>query len=117
MESLRQLKSETGVGLLDCRNCLKEGGGDINKARQLLREKGILDYVSDDRPDIHREGILETYSHGKIACIVEVNCESLTVSTNKHFKSFVKRFCLHIVAYNPKYISSEEVPFSEIKLL
>ncbi len=115
-EALRQLKNETGVGLLDCRNCLKEANGNINEARALLREKGILDYVFDDMPDVHREGTLAVYSHGSISCMVELNCESNAVSNNKEFKDFAKRLCLHIVGYNPKFITSDEIPFSEIKL-
>lgn len=116
MEALRKLKTETGVGLLDCRNCLKESNGDINEARKLLREKGILDYVSDDMPDVHREGLLEVYSHGNISCMVELNCETDTISNSKELKEFAKRLCLHVVAYNPKFITSDEIPFSEIKL-
>ena len=116
IETLIQLKNQTGVGLLYCRNCLKEAGGDINKAIILLREKGILDGIGDDMPDVHREGILQVYTHGNIACMVEVNCQSLTVSKNKQFKAFAKRLCLHVVGYNPKFITSDEIPFSEIKL-
>ena len=116
IEALRRLKSETGVGLLDFINYLKEANGDVDEARKLLREKGILDYVSDDMPDIHREGLLQVYSHGNISCMIELNCETYEISNSKEFKEFARRLCLHIVAFNPKFITSDEIPFSEVKL-
>ena len=116
LESLRKLKNETGAGLLDCRNALKKTKGDIDEARTILRELGIISYTEDDRPDVHREGAIEVYTHGKIACIVEVNCTTDFVSRNKDFKTFLKRLCLHVTAYNPRYIYAHEIPFSEIKL-
>ena len=111
IEALKQLKNETGVGLFDCKKYLRQANGDINQARLLLREQGILDYVSDDMPDVHREGIIEVYSHGKISCMVELNCDTAPISNSKELKEFAKRLCLHIVAFNPKFITSNEIPF------
>jgi elongation factor Ts len=116
MESLRRLKNETGVGLLDCKKALKEANGDIDSARKILREQGILDSLYDNQPDVKREGIIGSYTRGDIASMVELNCMKPETSRNKKFIEFANRLCLHIVGYNPRYIKEHEIPFSEIKL-
>jgi elongation factor Ts len=116
IESLRKLKHETGVGLLDCKRSLRKANGDINKARQILREDGILDSIMDNRPDIHREGVLESYSRGNIACMLELNCEKAETANKESFLMTASKLCLHIVGFNPRYISRDDIPFSEIKL-
>jgi elongation factor Ts len=116
MESLRRLKNETGVGLLDCKKALKQANGSIDDARKILREEGILDSLVDNQPDIKREGILGSYTRGNISSMVELNCEHPSTSKDKQFIEFANKLCLHIVGYNPRYMNRNEIPFSEIKL-
>ena len=116
MKTLRELKNETGLGLMVCKEALKASDGEINKALQYLREKGVIDNVMDDKPDIHREGRISTYSHGKFASMVELNCTKPKTSEDKEFKELAYNLCLQVASCNPRYVRRHEVPFSEINL-
>ncbi|MCI6610378.1 MAG: translation elongation factor Ts [Ezakiella sp.] len=107
---VKELREKTGAGMLDCRNALKDTDGDIEKAIDLLREKGITK-AAKKASRIAAEGLVESYIHGgRIGVLVEVNSETDFVAKTDEFKQFVKDVAMQIAASNPKYVSREEVP-------
>src|SRR5690554_6187714 len=108
---IKELRETTGAGMLDCKKTLQETDGNIEKAVEILREKG-LSAAAKKAGRIAAEGIVESYIHmgGKIGVLVEVNCETDFVAKTAEFKSFVRDIAMHIAASNPTYLSKEEVP-------
>ena len=108
---IAKLRAATGAGMMDCKNALDEAAGDIEKASEILRKKGIVKAAKKaDR--VASEGMVASYIHGpgRIGVLAEVNCETDFVALTDGFKDFVKEICLHISAANPLYVSREEVP-------
>lgn len=100
--------------MLDCKNALVETNGDMDKAIDFLREKGLAS-AAKKAGRIASEGLVEAYIHGgRIGVIVEVNSETDFVAKNEEFKAFVKDVAMQVAAANPKYVSREEVPEEEI---
>lgn len=107
---VKELREKTGAGMLDCRNALQETDGDLDKAVDLLREKG-LSKAAKKSSRIAAEGLVESYIHGgRIGVLVEVNSETDFVAKTDEFKDFVKDVAMQIAASSPKYVSREEVP-------
>ena len=107
---IKDLREKTGAGMLDCRNALQETDGDLEKAVDLLREKG-LSKAAKKSSRIAAEGLVEAYIHGgRIGVLVEVNSETDFVAKTDEFKDFVKDVAMQIAASSPKYVSREEVP-------
>lgn len=107
---VKELREKTGAGMLDCRNALQETDGDLEKAVDLLREKG-LSKAAKKSSRIAAEGLVEAYIHGgRIGVLVEVNSETDFVAKTDEFKEFVKDVAMQIAASSPKYVSREEVP-------
>ncbi|WP_159884344.1 translation elongation factor Ts [Paenibacillus puerhi] len=109
--AVKELREKTGAGMLDCKKALEEANGDLTKASELLREKGLAAAAKkSDR--VATEGMIESYIHagGKIGVLVEVNSETDFVAKNDQFKTFVRDVALHIAASSPKFIRREEVP-------
>jgi elongation factor Ts len=112
---VKSLRERTGAGMLDCKKALEEAGGDLTKAGELLREKGLAAAAKKgDR--IATEGIVESYIHagGRIGVLVEVNCETDFVGKTEQFRSFVKDIAMQIAAANPKFLRREEVSQEEL---
>ncbi|UCE22568.1 MAG: translation elongation factor Ts [Candidatus Aminicenantes bacterium] len=109
-ELVKELRQRTGIGMMECKEALKESKGDIEKAIVLLRKKGYA-RAQDKMSRETAEGIIGSYIHleGKIGVLLEVNCESDFVARNDEFKELVKNIALHIAASNPKYIASEDI--------
>ena len=109
--SVKELRELTGAGMMDCKRALQEADGNIEKAVEILREKG-LSAAAKKAGRIAAEGIVESYIHmgGKIGVMVEVNCETDFVAKTAEFKSFVRDIAMHISASNPQFLSKEEVP-------
>ncbi len=107
---VKALRERSGAGMMDCKNALTEANGDIEKASELLREKGLAAAVKK-AGRIAAEGIVDSYIHmgGKIGVMVEVNCETDFVAKTDEFKTFVRDIAMHIAASNPMYISEDEV--------
>ncbi len=111
---VKELREKTGAGMLDCKNALVETNGDMDKAIDFLREKGLAS-AAKKAGRIASEGLVEAYIHGgRIGVIVEVNSETDFVAKNEEFKAFVKDVAMQVAAANPKYVSREEVPEEEI---
>lgn len=112
---VKELRDKTGVGMMDCRKALQETNGDIEKAVDYLREKG-LSKAAKKASRIAAEGIVESYIHGgRIGVLVEVNTETDFVAKNENFKAFVKDLAMQVAASNPQYVSREEVPAEVIE--
>ncbi|MFW5780679.1 MAG: translation elongation factor Ts [Bacillota bacterium] len=115
-KDVQELRSRTGVGMMDCKKALVETDGNIEKAIELLREKGMAT-AAKRAGKIASQGIIDTYIHmgGKIGVMVEVNCETDFVAKGDMFKDFVHNIALQIAAAKPLYVRKEEVPSEEIK--
>ncbi|WP_090668632.1 translation elongation factor Ts [Paenibacillus tianmuensis] len=109
--AVKELRDKTGAGMLDCKKALEEANGDLTKAAEILREKG-LSAAANKAGRIATEGMIESYIHagGKIGVLVEVNSETDFVAKNEQFRTFVRDIALHIAASNPKFLRRDEVP-------
>ena len=108
---VKELRERTNAGMMDCKRALDEAAGDMAKAEELLRKKGIAS-ASKKASRVAREGIVASYIHlqGKVGVLVEINCETDFVAKNEVFREFVKDITLHIAASHPLYVSREQVP-------
>jgi elongation factor Ts len=111
---VKQLRDTTGAGMMDCKRALTETGGDIEKAKDWLREKGMARAASKAGRTAS-EGIVESYVHsaggvGRVGVLVEVNCESDFVARTDDFKHLAHEIALHIAGASPQYVRREEVP-------
>jgi elongation factor Ts len=106
-----ELRAKTGAGIMDCKKALAEGAGDVEKAVEWLRKKG-LSAAAKKADRIAAEGLVQSYVHagGKIGVLVEVNSETDFVARNPEFQAFVKDVAMHIAAASPQYVRREEVP-------
>lgn len=108
---VKELRDKTNAGMMDCKKALGETDGDMEKAIDLLRQKGMA--VAQKRAGrATSEGVIETYIHagGKLGVMVEVGCETDFVAKNDGFTEFAKNIAMHIAASNPVSIKREEVP-------
>ncbi|CQR71517.1 Elongation factor Ts [Sporomusa ovata DSM 2662] len=108
---VKELRERTGAGMMDCKKALSETNGDMEKAVDSLREKGLA-AAAKKASRIASEGLVESYIHGagRIGVLVEVNCETDFVAKTDDFKSLVRDIAMQIAAANPGYVSREEVP-------
>jgi elongation factor Ts len=113
---VKDLRQKTGAGMMDCKKALTETNGDMEKAIEYLREKGIAG-ASKKADRVAAEGIVESYIHagGRIGVLVEVNCETDFVAKTPEFGAFVKDIAMQIAAMNPKYVRREEVAEEEVE--
>jgi len=108
---VKELRERTGAGMMDCKKALVETNGDLEKAIDFLREKGLA-AAAKKAGRIAAEGIVEAYIHagGKLGVLLEVNCETDFVAKNEGFRAFVKDVAMHIAAAKPLFLTREEVP-------
>ena len=107
---VKELRDRTNAGIMDCKKVLVETDGNIEKAIELLRERGIAK-AAKKAGRVATEGLVEAYIHnGKYGSLVEVNSETDFVANNEDFKNFVKDVAMHIAAVGPKYVKREDVP-------
>lgn len=113
---VKELREKTGAGMMDCKKALAEANGNMEKAVEVLRERGIAS-ASKKSGRIAAEGLVESYIHsnGRIGVLVEVNCETDFVAKTDEFHSFVRDIAMHIAATNPKYLRREEVSLEEVE--
>jgi elongation factor Ts len=107
---VKQLREKTGAGMMDCKNALSDVNGDIEKAIELLRKKGLATAQKRAGRALS-EGIIQSYIHmnGRLGVLVEVNCETDFVAKNEDFQEFAKNIAMHIAASNPLGITPEDV--------
>lgn len=115
-ELIKTLRARTNAGVLDCKKALTESNGDLDKAAEWLREKGIA-AAAKKADRIAAEGKIFFYDHmgGKIGVMVEINCETDFVARNDQFNEFGKNIAMHIAAARPSYVRIEEVPASVLE--
>jgi len=113
---VKELREKTSAGMMDCKKALSEANGDMDKAADILREKGIAS-AAKKAGRIAAEGIVESYIHGngRIGVLLEINSETDFVANTDQFRSFVRDVAMHIAASNPKYLTRDEVDQSEIE--
>ncbi len=111
MVLIKDLRQRTGAGVVDCKTALQEGDGDMDKAIDYLRRKGLAT-AAKKAGRIAADGLVTSYIHagGKIGVLVEVNCETDFVAKTEDFQTFVKNIAMQIAAANPQYVRREEVP-------
>jgi len=116
LEKVRELRARTNAGIVDCKNALKESEGDIDKAVDLLRTKGLA-LAAKKIGRIAKEGIVDAYIHpgDRLGVLVEVNCETDFVARNQEFKRFVRDIALQIAASEPISVNREELPSEVIE--
>ncbi len=111
METVKKLRQKTGAGVMDCKKALQETGGDIDKAVEYLREKGIA-AAEKKAGRTAAEGLVGSYIHmgGKIGVLIEVNCETDFVAKTEEFKALVHNLAMQVAASQPDYVSREDIP-------
>ena len=113
---VKDLRERTGAGMMDCKKALIECEGNVDKAIDYLREKGIAK-AAKKAGRIAAEGLVDSYIHmgGRIGVLLEVNCETDFVAKTDNFKSLVHDIAMHIAAANPQYVRREEVPTDSLE--
>jgi elongation factor Ts len=116
IELIKQLRDETGAGLADCNKAVAEAAGDVDKARRILREKGLAK-AAKKASRTATDGAIGSYIHpgAKIGVLIEVNCETDFVAKTDEFQALVKDLAMQVAAAAPRYVSREEVPADEIE--
>lgn len=110
-KDVQALRERTGAGMMDCKNALVACEGDMEKAIDFLREKGIAK-AAKKSGRIAAEGVVDSYIHmgGKVGVLLEVNCETDFVARGDQFKALVHDIAMHIAASKPEYLAPEDVP-------
>ncbi|MCL6625606.1 translation elongation factor Ts [Alicyclobacillus shizuokensis] len=110
-QMVKELRERTGAGMMDCKRALTEADGNMERAIEILREKGLAS-AAKKAGRVAAEGLVESYIHGggRIGVLVEVNCETDFVAKNDDFRALVRDIAMHIAASNPQYVRREEVP-------
>ena len=109
-QMIKDLRERTGAGMADCKKSLTETAGDMEKAIEYLRKKGIAS-AAKKATRIASEGMIVNYQHGnRIGVLVEVNCETDFVARNPDFVTFAKEIAMQVAAMNPSYVTQEEIP-------
>ena len=108
---VKELRSATGAGVLDCRNALIEVEGDFDKAAEYLRKQGMAE-AEKRREREAKEGVVAAYIHagGRLGAMVELNCETDFVARTDEFRSLVKELTMQVAAISPLYVNREEIP-------
>jgi len=111
MEDIKELREKTSCGVIECKKALEDAKGDIKKAKEILKKRG-LEIAAKKGSREAKEGRVEAYVHmgNKIAVLVEVNCETDFVARNEDFCKFAKDLAMQIAAANPQYIREDDVP-------
>ncbi|GIW44791.1 MAG: elongation factor Ts [Candidatus Binatia bacterium] len=113
---VRELRERTGAGMLDCKKALTEAGGDMDKAIQILREKGLAT-AQKKAARVASQGMVGSYIHagGKIGVLIEVNCETDFVARTDEFQELVRDLAMQVAAASPRWVRREEVPAEVIE--
>jgi elongation factor Ts len=107
---IKDLRERTQAGMSDCKKALQECGGDMEKAVEYLRKKGVAQ-AAKKATRIAAEGMIASYMHGaRIGVLVEVNCETDFVSRNPDFQAFAREVAMQVAAMSPQYVSQDEIP-------
>jgi len=108
---VKELRTKTGAGMMDCKEALKDSDGDFEKAIEYLRKKG-MSAATKRSSKAAKDGTVGSYIHmgGRIGVLVEVNCETDFVAKTADFQALAKDIAMHVAASNPRFVRPEEVP-------
>src|SRR5262245_45865595 len=108
---VKELRDKTGAGMMDCKAALDEAKGDLEKAVEILRKKGLAQ-AQKRAGRVAKDGMIGHYIHmgGKVGVLVEVNCETDFVARTEDFQKLAKEIAMHIAAASPTYVKREDVP-------
>ncbi len=111
IEMIKELRQATGAGVLDCKKALEIAGGDLEKAISYLRRRGLA-IAAKKAHRATKEGLIECYVHsdGRLAAMVELNCETDFVARTEEFRRLAHELAMQVAATNPQYLSPEEIP-------
>jgi len=111
IETVKELRSRTNVGIADCNKALAEVGGDIEKAIEFLKQRGAA-IAEAKKDEVATEGVVEAYVHHtrRIGALVELNCETDFVARTPEFKELAHDLAMQVAAAAPQFLTSEEVP-------
>ncbi len=115
-DAVRELRERTGAGMMDCKRALEESEGNVDKAIELLRERGLASAAKKAGREA-REGLVSSYIHtgGRVGVLVEVNCETDFVARNEQFQQLVRNLALQVAATYPRWVAIEDVPADELE--
>jgi elongation factor Ts len=113
---VKELRERTGAGMMDCKKALSESGGDMDKAIDYLRTKGIAKAAKKADRDTH-QGLVEAYIHpgGGVGVLIEVQCETDFVARTPDFKTFVRDIAMHIAAASPLALSADDLDMATLE--
>jgi len=111
LEMIKELREQSGAGIMECRNTLLATEGDMERALQMLKEKGLLK-AEKKAGRATRQGLVEAYIHagGRIGAMVELNCESDFVARTDEFKELAHSLAMQVAAMSPQFITEEDIP-------
>ena len=115
-EMVKQLRDKTGAGMMDCKAALTESGGDMEKAIDVLSKRGVAT-AAKRAGRATKDGMIGHYIHmgGKVGVLVEVNCETDFVARTDDFQALAKEIAMHVAAADPRYVSRDQVPASDLE--
>jgi elongation factor Ts len=113
---VKELREKTGAGMMDCKKALGETGGDLDKAVDYLRQKGLA-AAAKKADRVAADGSVAAYVHpgGKIGVLVEINCETDFVARTAEFQGLLKDIAMQVAAANPRYVRRDDVPSGELE--
>ena len=114
--TVKELREKTGAGMMDCKKALAETGGDVPKAIDYLRQKGLA-AAARKADRVATDGAVGAYVHagGKIGALVEINCETDFVARTTEFQILLKDIAMQVAAASPRYVRREEIPAAELE--
>jgi len=109
--AVKELREQTGAGMMDCKRALEETGGDVERAVALLRERGIASAARKAGREV-REGLVGSYIHtgGRVGVLIEVNCETDFVARTDDFQKLVRDLAMQVAGLDPRYVDVEHIP-------
>ncbi|MFH1077734.1 MAG: translation elongation factor Ts [Patescibacteria group bacterium] len=111
-KQVMELRNQTGAGIVDAKNALEEAGGDMQKAMEILKKKGVAKAAKKTSERTTSEGLVASYIHHtrKLGAMVEIQCESDFVALNEEFRQFADDMAMQVAAIDPLYVSPETIP-------
>lgn len=111
VDTIKELREQCGAGIMECRNALLEAKGDMGRATQILKEKGLLK-AKKKAERITEQGLVEAYIHigGHIGAMIEVNCETDFVARTGEFRELAHNLAMQVAAISPQFITRDEIP-------
>jgi elongation factor Ts len=113
---VKELREKTGAGMMDCKRALEEADGNVDKAVENLRKKGLAAMAKRTGKETS-EGVIASYIHPgeRLGVLVEVNCETDFVARTTDFRGFVKELCMQVAAANPLVVNREDLPEEDVE--